>query len=61
MAADLARVLRSHRVEYQVKVAYIRRVNSDDPDDHTDRFMFPTASPARVQALVDSLKPPGCR
>jgi len=61
MAADLVRVLRSHRVEYRVRPAYIRRADSDDPDDHTDRFIFPTERPAKVQVLVDSIKPPGCR
>lgn len=59
-AADLARVLRSHRVDFEVRVAYIRRASSEDPDDHTDRFLFPTEHAGRVQVLVDSIKPPGC-
>ena len=58
LAADLSRVLRSHRVEFQVRVGYVRRVGSDDPDDHTDRFVFPTERAARVQVLVDSIVPP---
>lgn len=61
LAVDLVRVLRSHRVQYQVRVAYLRRADSEDPDDHTDRFIFPTESPARVQVLVDSIQPPGRR
>lgn len=58
--ADFARALRSHRVDYEIRPAYIRRADSDDPDDHIDRLVFPSASPAAVQALLDSVKPDWC-
>ncbi|MFT4515928.1 MAG: hypothetical protein ACI89X_002340 [Planctomycetota bacterium] len=58
--ADVARVLRSHRVDYQLRPAYIRRVGSDNPDDHLDRFVFQFADPKAVQSLLDSIKPDGC-
>ena len=60
-AGDVVRVLRHHRVDFQIRSAFILLVDSDDPDDHTDRLMFPSARPEQVQVLVDSIKPPGCR
>ena len=59
-ARDFVRVLRHRRIEFEIRPAYIRRTGSDDPDDHTDRLIFPSARPAHVQALLDSVKPPGC-
>jgi len=57
---QFARVLRHHRVEFQLRLAYIRRADSDDPDDHMDRLIFPSARPEYVQSLLDSIKPEGC-
>lgn len=61
LAGEFVRLLRSHRVECQVRVAYVRLADSEDPDDHTDRFSFPAERVGRTQALVDTIKPPGCR
>lgn len=58
---QLSRVLRHHRVEFHLRLAYIRRADSDDPDDHMDRLIFPSAGPAYVQSLLDSIKPGACR
>lgn len=57
-AIEVIRVLRHHRIEFEIKPAFIRRADSDDPDDHTDRLIFPASLPAQIQALVDSITPP---
>ena len=59
-AANVVRVLRSHRIDFEIRAAYVRRVGSDDPDDHLDRFVFQSADPVTVQSLLDSIKPDGC-
>jgi hypothetical protein len=58
-ASEVIRVLRRHRVEFRIRHAYLRLANSDDPDDHMDRLIFPLERADRVQALVDSIKRPG--
>jgi hypothetical protein len=59
--ADVVRVLRRHRVEHTVelRVSYMADY-PDDPDCSTDRISFPTARPAQVQPLLDSIKPDRC-
>ncbi len=59
IAGELRRALRHHRIEFELRSAYLRRADSDDPDDHSDRFVFPSERPERVQAIVDSVKPAG--
>ena len=59
LAAAVIRVLRRHRIAYQIKPAYKRLASSDDPDDHTDRLVFLHDPADRIQALVDGLGPPG--
>ena len=59
-AFECVKVLRDHRVEVQVLPAFIRRVGSDDPDDHMDRLVFPSARPEYVQWLLNTLMPPDC-
>lgn len=58
-AGDVKRVLRLHRVEFEILDGYARLTGSDDPDDHTDRLIFPSAKPEQVQWLVDSIRPRG--
>lgn len=58
-ALEVIRVLRHHRIDFDIRPAFEKRADSDDPDDHTDRLVFPKAQPAQVQYLVDSVKPPG--
>lgn len=60
LAVDVVRVLRRHRVEFRRRPGYIRRADSDDPDDQMDRLIFPSERADRVQALLDSMQPPGC-
>jgi hypothetical protein len=59
-AHELIRVLRHHRVVFQLHLAYARRADSDDPDDHMDLLRFPSAKPEYVQLLLDAIKPEGC-
>jgi hypothetical protein len=55
LSVDLKRLLRSHRVEHAVVDGYMQRVDSDDPDDHRDRFSFPGSDPTMIQAIVNTL------
>ena len=50
----LARGLRHHRIDYHSSVGFIRRSDSDDPDDQVDRLVFPSTDPEVIQFLVDA-------
>jgi hypothetical protein len=56
---EVARILRHHRVRFEARAGFLRRADSDDPDDHIDRLSFPSARPEFIQTLIDSVKPPG--
>ena len=55
-SVEINRVLRKHRVEFEVRHGFIQVTDSDDPDDQTDRFIFKSARPEFIQSLVDSIK-----
>jgi len=58
---DVVRVLRRHRVEFQLRLRFSYRAeHPDDPDAATDRLSFPVARPEQVQRLLDAIRPGGC-
>ena len=55
--SDIVRMLRRHRVDFTIDLAFVRSRESDDPDDQSDRFSFPRLPAEQVQALVDGITP----
>lgn len=55
--ADIVRMLRRHRVDFTIDLAFVRRTDSDDPDDQSDRLSFPRSPPDLIQALIDGITP----
>ena len=55
--ADIVRVLRRHRVDFTIDLAFVRSRESEEPDDQSDRLCFPRSAPEQIQALVDGITP----
>lgn len=60
LSVEVARVLRSHEVDFEIRCGFAGRPGPKpgtlDPEDHDDRLIFPRARPDSVQALVDSIE-----
>ncbi len=55
LSPELKRRLRHHRFAYRIIDFYIQRCDSNDPNDHSDRFYFPESDPRTIQVIVDTL------